>query len=126
MKHSILIVDDEPMTRDMLRMMLELAGYHIREAEDGLDALRQIETAVPDLVLLDVMMPGLDGFEVCATLRRMPETATLPVIMLSAKSAQESIQRGLAAGANKYLTKPITRQVLIDEIKELIGQSAPA
>jgi CheY-like chemotaxis protein len=125
-KHSILIVDDEPMTRDMLRMMLELAGYHIREAEDGLDALRQIETAVPDLVLLDVMMPGLDGFEVCATLRRMPETATLPVIMLSAKSAQESIQRGLAAGANKYLTKPITRQVLIDEIKELIGQSAPA
>ncbi len=126
MKHSILIVDDEPMTRDMLRMMLELAGYHIREAEDGLDALRQIDTAVPDLVLLDVMMPGLDGFEVCATLRRMPETAALPVIMLSAKSAQESIQRGLAAGANKYLTKPITRQVLIDEIKELIGQSAPA
>ncbi|GAB4266735.1 MAG: hypothetical protein Kow0080_08220 [Candidatus Promineifilaceae bacterium] len=126
MTHSILIVDDEPITRDMLRMMLELAGYHVREAEDGLDALRQIDTAVPDLVLLDVMMPGLDGFEVCATLRRMPKTAELPVIMVSAKSAQESIQRGLAAGANKYLTKPITRQFLLDEIKELIGQSSPA
>lgn len=121
MQPTILVVDDEEMTRNLLRLMLERNGYAIVEADGGQEALDIINTSVPDLVLLDVMMPDLDGFTVCQSLRSQPKTADLPVIMLSARTQNEAVRAGLLAGANHYMTKPISRPELIQTIEELLS-----
>jgi CheY-like chemotaxis protein len=124
LKHSILVVDDEVMTRDLIRMMLERVGFSVREAEDGVDALRKLEDdGSPDVFILDVMMPNMDGYTLCRELRKRLDTAHLPVIMLSAKTQDTAVQEGYAAGATKYLTKPISRIDLIDNLKEVLGIS---
>ena len=124
MEPSVLVVDDEPMTRDLIRLMLQRVGFTVREAEDGLDALRRIEAhGAPDIFILDVMMPNMDGLSLCRELRQREDTAQTPVIMLSAKTAQSAVNEGLEAGANKYLTKPIARAELIDTLKSLLGIS---
>ena len=120
MSYSVLVVDDEPMARTLLRLMLVRAGFEVLEAEDGQQALDKIETAVPHLIILDVMMPGMDGFAVCEALRNRDDTEELPVIMLSAKTDMESVNRGLAAGATKYLTKPISPEDLTREVREAL------
>lgn len=121
MKQSVLIVDDEPMTRDLLRLMLERAGFHISEAEDGIDALDKIGNSLPDAIILDVMMPNMDGITVCEILRSQEATANLPVIMLSARTHLDAIEKGLRAGASRYLSKPVSRQELIQNIREVIA-----
>ncbi|MCB9422865.1 MAG: response regulator [Ardenticatenaceae bacterium] len=123
MDKSVLLVDDEEMTRDLLRLMLKGTGFKIYEAEDGFVALEQVEAHKPDIMILDVMMPGLDGLAVCRTLRSQPHTAELPVIMLSAKTTPTAIQDGLDAGANKYLTKPVGFKELLSSIKEVLGET---
>ncbi len=120
MNPSILIVDDEPMTRNLLRLMLERAGFRILEAEDGLQALKVVAAQSPDLLILDVMMPNMDGITVCETLRAEAETAVLPVILLSARTSSEAVRLGLAAGADRYLSKPISREELIRNIHEVM------
>ena len=120
MDPSVLIVDDEPMTRNLLRLMLERAGFTILEAEDGLMALEMLSEELPDVLLLDVMMPNMDGLTVCETLRAQPETAALPIILLSARTRPEAVQRGLDAGANRYLGKPVGREELIRTIREML------
>ena len=120
MSGSILIVDDEPGTRRMLRLMLELKGFQVSEAEDGLDALAKIALQLPDLVLLDVMMPNLDGIATCRKLRSQPETAALPIIMLSGKAHASAIKEGLAAGANEYFTKPMSNAELVAAIRNRV------
>ena len=122
MEPSVLVVDDEPMTRDLIRLMLQRAGFQVREAEDGEDALRRLEIdGVPDIFILDVMMPNMDGLTLCRKLRENAATAETPVIMLSAKTAQSAVNDGLEAGANKYLTKPIARAELIANLRGLLG-----
>lgn len=121
---SILIVDDEPMARTLLRLILVRAGFSVLEAEDGFDALEKTQVNQPDIVLLDVMMPGLDGFEVCALLRQNEEIGHVPVIMLSAKTDLESVAKGLEVGANKYLTKPISPEELTRNVREMLGGTA--
>ena len=125
MDPSVLIVDDEPMTRTLLRLMLERAGFRILEAEDGVMALEMIAEQLPEVVVLDVMMPHLDGITVCETLRKQAETAALPIILLSARTAPDAIRRGLQAGANRYLGKPVSREELIRTIREVL-QSMPS
>lgn len=120
MTQSVLVVDDEPMARTLLRLMLVRAGFNVSEAEDGYDALEKVRINPPDIILLDVMMPGMDGFEVCETLRDSEETSALPIIMLSAKTDLDSINRGLRMGANKYLTKPISPEALTNHVKETL------
>ncbi len=121
MEPSVLVVDDEPMTRDLIRLMLQRAGFIVREAADGLDALRRIEIdGLPDVFILDVMMPNMDGLTLCRELRQRADTVTIPVIMLSAKTAQSAINEGLEAGATKYLTKPIARQELLASLNEVL------
>ncbi|MEM7111822.1 MAG: response regulator [Chloroflexota bacterium] len=120
MSWSVLIVDDEQGTRELLRLMLEFAGYDIYEAVDGLDALEKVKLVQPDVILLDVMMPNLDGLEVCRRLRSQPATAKLPIIMVSAKIQVEAIREGLAAGATRYLTKPVSRANLVETIREVV------
>ena len=126
MNQSVLIVDDEPMARTLLRLMLVRAGFEVAEAENGFDALEKVEGNVPDLILLDVMMPGMDGFTVCEKLRARQETAELPVIMLSAKTDVDSINRGLLVGATKYLTKPISPEELTRHVKDALSNNIEA
>lgn len=121
MTQSVLVVDDEPMARTLLRLMLVRAGFNVSEAEDGYDALEKVRLNPPDIVLLDVMMPGMDGFKVCEALRHEDETMQLPIIMLSAKTDLDSINKGLRVGATKYLTKPISPEDLTHHVKDVLG-----
>lgn len=114
---SVLVVDDEPQARTMLRLILARAGFEVLEARDGYEALSEVERAVPDVMILDIMMPGIDGFEVCERLRNDTATANLPIIMLSAKADPESISKGLRVGANEYLTKPVTPHDLTRHVR---------
>ena len=113
---SVLIVDDEPMARTLLRLMLVRAGF---------DALDKVRKSRPDVILLDVMMPGMDGFSVCERLRNDTETASLPIIMLSAKTDLASINKGLRAGATVYLTKPISPEELTRHVREALENGIP-
>ena len=124
MSQSVLIVDDEPMARTLLRLMLVRAGFNVSEAENGFDALEKVKKNQPDLILLDVMMPGMDGFTVCETLRSENTTLTLPIIMLSAKTDIDSINRGLLVGATKYLTKPISPEELTKHVREALDNNS--
>ena len=90
-------------------------------AQDGYEALKEVERTIPAVVILDIMMPGIDGFVVCEKLRQDDRTADLPIIMLSARADPESINRGLSLGASKYLTKPVTPDLLIQEVNEVLG-----
>ena len=122
MNRSIMVVDDEPATRMMLQMMLQIDGFTVLEAEDGVDALEQIQERPPDLLILDVMMPRMGGIELCKILRARPETASLPIIMLSGKVQPEAVREGLDAGANKYLHKPTPRKLLSEEVRSLLEE----
>jgi DNA-binding response OmpR family regulator len=126
LSQSVLVVDDEPMARTLLRLMLVRAGFEVSEAENGFDALEKVEGNLPDLILLDVMMPGMDGFTVCQKVRAREETAELPIIMLSAKTDSDSINRGLLVGATKYLTKPISPEELTKHVRSALNNSIEA
>ncbi len=120
LNQSVLVVDDESMARTLLRLMLVRAGFNVSEAEDGFTALEKVRQERPDIILLDVMMPGMDGFAVCESLRSDPETTSLPIIMLSAKTDLDSINKGLRAGATVYLTKPISPESLTRHVREVL------
>jgi DNA-binding response OmpR family regulator len=122
--HSVLVVDDEPMARTLLRLMLVRAGFEVLEAADGLDALSKVKVQLPDVMILDVMMPGMDGFAVCEALRQEAETAELPIIMLSAKTDVNSVRKGLEAGATKYLTKPVSPDELTQNVRDALQNTA--
>lgn len=120
MNHSVLIVDDDVEMRLLLRTVLVRKGFTVAGAGSGEEALKQIEEDRPDVVVLDVMMPGISGLEVCRALREAETTADLPVIMLSARTSLDAIADGLAAGATEYLTKPISSKELAQVICEVL------
>ena len=124
MNWSVLIVDDEPMTQDLLRLMLEPAGFRVTGAEHGLEALEKVKESKPDIMILDVMMPHMDGITVCKRIRSNPETVDLPIIMLSGKTHLNAIEEGLQAGANRYLGKPMSRTDLIQNLREVLAETA--
>lgn len=124
MNCSVLVVDDEYDIRQLLTMMLTMMGYESFMAEDGLDALEKIPEYQPDILILDVMMPKMDGLTLCRKLRETDETADLPIIMLSGKAHQEAIQEGLNAGANRYLVKPTGLDELTRNINEVLMETA--
>ena len=111
-KGHVLVVDDEEPNRLLLRDPLEALGYSITEAVNGPDALRSMTKTMPDLVLLDVMMPGMDGFQVCRRLKKDPRTAHIPVLMVTALSERKERLMGIEAGANDFLNKPVDIQDL--------------
>ncbi|MDI6812954.1 MAG: response regulator transcription factor [Desulfitobacteriaceae bacterium] len=113
----ILVVDDEEPIQELLRFNLEKEGYHVRLASDGLEALAFIEKELPDLVLLDLMLPGIDGLEVCRRLRMQAKFQDLPVIMLTAKGEEIDKVLGLELGADDYITKPFSPRELLARIK---------
>lgn len=120
MTHTVLIVDDEPMTRKLLRLMLSRANYEVLEAVDGREALDMVANHNPDAILLDVMMPGMNGYAVCMRLRSQAKTAQLPIIMLSARGDNEGIRRALEVGATQFMNKPIVPLVLLEQLEKAL------
>jgi len=119
-KPTILAVDDDTRSRKLVTALLEAEGYATREASDGAEALRSVAMSPPDLVLLDVMMPAMDGYEVVRRLKNVAGTKPVPVILISALSDRESRVRGLQAGAEEFLTKPIDRVELKVRVRNLL------
>lgn len=117
---KILIADDEQSIREILRIYLENEGYEVVEAEDGADALRKIEFEKPDLVLLDIMMPILDGIEVC---RQVRKHHTIPIIMATAKDEDDDRILGLEMGADDYVTKPFNNRELMARVKAVLRRT---
>ncbi len=122
MAEKILIVDDDPETVKFISVFLKRQGYEAIEAMDGMQALQIADQQAPDLIVLDVMMPGLDGYEVARSLRRKPETALIPILMFTAKTLTEDKLTGYEAGVDIYLTKPIHPVELQANIKALLTQ----
>lgn len=118
-KKKILAVDDEKHIVRLIQVNLERAGYEVSTAYDGLEALRAIEENRPDLIVLDVMMPQLDGFETLKRLKANPNTAEIPVIMLTAKSQDADVFRGWQSGVDCYLTKPFNPMELLAFVKRI-------
>ncbi|HXF84193.1 MAG TPA: response regulator [Anaerolineales bacterium] len=115
----ILIVDDNPTARETLVAMLEGNGYQLELAKDGFEALNMLKKMRPDLILLDVMMPGMDGFEVCRRIRATPELAEVPILILTALDDRASLLQGIEAGADDFLTKPVDRYELAARVRTI-------
>jgi len=118
----ILLADDEEDIKTVVKMLLESHGYEVATAFDGLDTLDKAKTEKPDLILLDIMMPVLNGFEVCKRLKEDQETADIPIIMLSAAAHADSVEKGLSAGAKDYIIKPFEPETLLQKVKETLGE----
>ncbi|UCF78500.1 MAG: response regulator [Candidatus Eiseniibacteriota bacterium] len=123
MAQRILVVEDDTNIRNVLRLQLEDAGYEITAVEDGIKALEQVERETPDLILLDIMMPKMDGYEVCRRLRRDFHTSRVPIIMLTAKTTLGEKVEGFEHGANDYLTKPYRLEELLARVKSALQWS---
>jgi DNA-binding response OmpR family regulator len=125
MPKSILVVDDEPNIVLSLEFLMSKEGYLVRTARDGEEALEAIRESPPDLVLLDVMMPRLDGFEVCQTVRANPEWKDMRIVVLTAKGREVDQEKGLALGADDYITKPFSTRGLMEKVRKTLGEDSP-
>jgi DNA-binding response OmpR family regulator len=119
---KILVVDDEPDAVELIEFNLKGAGYEVTTAANGDEALKKARSLCPDLILLDLMLPEVDGLEVCKILRRDPATSGVPVIMLTAKAAEIDRVLGLELGADDYITKPFSPRELLLRVKNLLGR----
>jgi DNA-binding response OmpR family regulator len=117
--YRILVVDDDPAIRKFVQVNLEARGYLVLEAADGEEAVRVAEKEKPDLVILDIVMPEMDGFEAC---RKIRQWSSSPVIMLSAREGENDKEKGEACGANDYLTKPFILRELLTLVKKMLEQ----
>lgn len=120
---KILLVDDEASIRELIRFNLERAGYRVQEATDGNEAINAVRQTKPDLVVLDLMLPGLDGLDVCRLVKGNRETAAIPIIMLTAKTEEVDKVIGLELGADDYMTKPFSPRELVARIKAVLRRS---
>jgi DNA-binding response OmpR family regulator len=125
MTRTVLLVDDEPNIILSLEFLIEQAGYEARVARDGEAALKSIEERRPDLILLDVMLPKRDGFDVCERIRANPAWNDIRIIMLTAKGRDSERERGLALGADAYITKPFSTREAMEQIKRFLDDEGP-
>ena len=121
MPQTILVVEDEPNIVESLSFLMKKAGFVVRVARDGNTAIRTIESEAPDLVLLDIMMPRRDGYEVCRTIRANPDWDHVRIIMLSAKGRDFDRRKGLELGADDYITKPFSTREIVERVQEILG-----
>ena len=129
MDKKILVVEDDPATLRLMDYTLRHEGYQVLTASNGLEGLRKARNDAPDLIIMDVMLPGMDGFEVCHQLRAEPATAHLPVLMLSAKAQEIDKKTGLKWGADDYLAKPADPSEIVSRVGKLLARkerSSPA
>ena len=116
----VLVVEDRPSLRTVIQCLLEANGYRVSSASDGVQALRVIEEATPDIIVADIMMPRMSGFEVCGRLKADPATADIPVVMVTALNELGDIERAVAAGTDDFLSKPINKLELLTRVKSLL------
>src|SRR5205823_4068288 len=126
MGRKVVIVDDDRETRELLQQALETRGYQVAQATSGLRLISYLHVDKPDVILLDVMMSWIDGFELCRAVKKNDEFRDIPVIFISAKKTANDIRTGLAAGASDYFSKPIDMERLLARIAQLIGPASPA
>ncbi len=120
-KRKVIIVDDDRDTRDMLTLALQLEGYEATQAANGLRLISTLHVDKPDLIVLDVMMSWIDGFELCRSIKKNEQFRDIPVLFLSARKSADDQRRGLEAGAADYFTKPVQVEQLLARVSELIG-----
>ena len=123
MTHSVLVVEDEPNIVMSLEFLMKKAGYAVRVARDGDAAVRALEDAPPDLMLLDVMMPGRGGFDICQLVRANPDWAHIKIIMLTAKGREVEREKGMALGADDYITKPFSTRELVERVRRYLPET---
>lgn len=116
----VLVVDDEPNILISLEFLMQQAGFDVITAEDGEQALAHVQQTKPDLLLLDISLPGISGFDVLEQLRHDSDTATLPIIMLTAHGREVEREKGMALGADDYITKPFSTQALVEKVNALL------
>ena len=121
----ILVAEDERDIREFLMVALQVSGFNVIEARNGEEAVAQAKSHRPDLILLDVRMPKVTGFEACETLKASLDTRDIPIVFLSAYANKDEIRQGLALGADEYLTKPIAPDVLIERVSYVLKQFQP-
>lgn len=124
-RHRILVVDDDPRLLHIVAMYLGIEGYDVASASNGEEGLKQVEAHRPELVILDIMMPGMDGVEACRRIRADPETAHIPVLMFSALSGDDDVERARLAGATHLITKPFNLVGLGSVVKSFFGSENP-
>lgn len=122
MNRKILVIEDDPANLRLIRYTLEKKGYEVVTAPNGLEGLRKAQKEEPDLIILDVMLPGIDGYEICHRLRAEPQTAQLLILMFSVKSQEVDKATGLKVGADDYLTKPADPSEIIRRVERLLDQ----
>lgn len=125
MAKKVLIADDEPNIVTSLVYLMTKGGYEVEVARNGEEALALVESFMPDLVLLDVMMPRRSGYEVCQKMRERAEWRHIRIVVLSAKGREAEVSKGLSLGADAYVTKPFSNRELMERIAELLGEGAP-
>ncbi len=123
MSKRVLIADDEPNIVMSLEFLMQRAGYQVQVAGNGEDALRMATDSRPDLMLLDVMLPKMNGFEVCQKIRANPGCASVKIVMLTAKGRDTEVAKGLAIGADAYVTKPFSTKDLLAQVREILGEA---
>ena len=121
MNRKVLVVEDDRSSLTLLTYALGQEGYEVLAASDGFAGLKTVQNEHPDLIILDVMLPGLDGYEICRRLRKQPQTATVPIIFLSARAGQGDKDVGLRMGANAYLTKPADPSTILAKVETLLA-----
>jgi twitching motility two-component system response regulator PilG len=122
---KVLVIDDSNTIRRSAEMFLRQAGFEVILAEDGFDALAKISDHQPRVIFVDIMMPRLDGYQTCALIKQNPRLKATPVIMLSSKDGVFDRARGRLAGSDRYLTKPFTKEALIDTVNQYVKPAAP-
>ena len=120
-KKKILLVEDEPQLVDMLKLRLEANNYEVAIAYDGKQALEKTQTEQPDLIILDLLLPKLDGYTVCGLLKKDSRHAHIPIVVLTARAQEADIKMGKEVGADEYITKPFEPKVLLEKINNLLG-----
>jgi DNA-binding response OmpR family regulator len=123
MAKSILVVEDEPNIVLSLQFLMKKAGFEVRVARDGEEALAAVQERAPDLMLLDVMIPKRDGYDICQTIRANPEWNSIYIIMLTAKGREVDREKGMALGANDYVTKPFSTRDLTEKVRQILDSS---
>ena len=121
MQKRVLVVDDEPNIVMSLEFLMRRAGFEVQVARNGREALTALDGMPPDLMLLDVMMPEFDGYEVCERIRARPEWNATKIVMLTARGRETERERGLKLGADAYVTKPFSTRELVDQVKGMLG-----
>ena len=122
MEKKILVIEDDPATSRLVDYSLRHEGYQVITSSNGLEGIRKAHSESPDLVILDVMLPGMDGFEICHRLRSEPATAGLPILMFSAKAQEIDKDTGIKVGADDYLTKPSAPAEIVSRVEKLLAK----